>query len=185
MHEGCNANAANQMLGMIKRSFTFHEKDVILSLYKTLVRPKLEYCIQAWRPHFKKDINLLENVQRRATRLVHSIRDLSYERRLDILGLTTLETRRLRGDLIEVFKIFKGYDDLDPSFFFVKANTVCRGHSLKLHKFRSNLDIRKFSFSQRIVNEWNLLTEHIVLSPSLNVFKAKLDVHLRENRGYT
>ena len=179
------ANAANQMLGMIKRSFTFHEKDVILSLYKTLVRPKLEYCIQAWRPHFKKDINLLENVQRRATRLVHSIRDLPYERRLEILGLTTLETRRLRGDLIEVFKIFKGYDDLDPSFFFVKANTVCRGHSLKLHKFRSNLDIRKFSFSQRIVNEWNLLTEHIVLSPSLNVFKAKLDVHLRENRGYT
>ena len=149
-----------------------------------MVRPKLEYCIQAWRPHFKKDIDLLESVQRRATRLVDSIKDLSYEERLKNLGLTTLETRRLRGDLIEVFKIFKGYDNLDPSIFFVKANTVCRGHCYKLQKFRSNLDIRKFSFSQRIVNEWNLLTDHIVLSPSLNVFKARLDVNLRDNRGF-
>ena len=107
-----------------------------------------------------------------------------YERRLEILCLTTLETRRLRGDLIEVFKIFKGCDALDPSFFLSRL-TLFVEDSLKLHKFRSNLDIRKFSFSQRIVNEWNLLTEHIVLSPSLNVFKAKLDVHLRENRGYT
>ena len=68
---------------------------------------------------------------------------------------------------------------------WILANSICRGHSLKLHKFRSNLDIRKFSFSQRIVNEWNLLTEHVVLSPSLNVFKARLDVHLRDNRGFT
>ena len=83
-----------------------------LYVYATaLVRPKLEYCVQAWRPYLKKDIDLLEKVQKRATRLMIKDRSLSYEEMLQRLGLTSLETRRLRGDLIEVFKIFKGFDD--------------------------------------------------------------------------
>ena len=103
---------------MIKRSFSVRDKDVILQLYKSLVRPHLEYSIQAWRPHFQKDIDLIEGVQRRATKLISDVKDKSYENRLRILNLTTLETRRLRGDLIEVFKIFKGFDNLDPTVFF-------------------------------------------------------------------
>ena len=67
--------------------------------------------------HFQKDIDLIEGVQRRATKLISDLKDKSYENRLRILNLTTLETRRLRGDLIEVFKIFKGFDNLDPPCF--------------------------------------------------------------------
>jgi len=91
-------------------------------LYQTLVRPKIEYCVQAWRPYLRKDIDL-QKVQKRATRLIINDRGLTYGERLTRLGLTTLETRRLRGDLIEVFKIFKGFDDVKPTVFFTMSST--------------------------------------------------------------
>ncbi len=97
---------------------------------------------------------------------------MTYEKRLEILGLTTLETKTLRGDLIEVYKIIHSNDNLDSGFFFEKSNTICRGHSYKLSKFRSNFDIRKFSLSQRVVNEWNLLTEKVVSSPILAYLRS-------------
>ena len=99
---------ANKVLGMIKRSFIVRDKNVLLQLYKSLGRPHLEYSIQAWRPHFQKDIDLLEGVQRRATKPIPDLEDKSHEDRLRCLNLTTLETRRIGGDLIEVLKIFKG-----------------------------------------------------------------------------
>ena len=89
------------------------EKELIIPLYKTIVRPHLEYCIQAWRPYRKKDIDMLERVQRRATKMIPKLRNISYEMRLKECGLTTLETRRLRGDQIEVFKILNGYENID------------------------------------------------------------------------
>ena len=73
--------------------------------YKSLVRPHLEYCIQAWRPYLTQDIEMLEKVQRRATKMVYGFNDLTYEQRLRRLCITILETPRLRGDLIEVFKL--------------------------------------------------------------------------------
>ena len=87
-------------------------------MYKAVVRPRLEYCIQAWRPYRKKDIDTLEHIQRRATKITPGLRDLSYEECLKECGLTTLETRRLRGDHIEVFKIFNGYEILIEICFF-------------------------------------------------------------------
>ena len=89
------ANADNKILGMIKRTFTCKSEKIILQLYKSLVRPRLEYCIQAWCPHLRKDIDLLEKVQRRATRLIYSLHDLPYYDRLKRLKLTTLVTRRV------------------------------------------------------------------------------------------
>ena len=86
-------------------------------MYKAVVRPHLEYCIQAWRP-YRKDIDTLEHIQRRATKITPGLGDLSYEERLKECGLTTLETRRLRGDHIEVFKIFNGYEILIEICFF-------------------------------------------------------------------
>ena len=83
----------------------YKEKQLIVPLYKAIVRPYLEYCIQAWRPYRKKDIDKLERIQRRATKMIQELRNLSYESRLLQCGLTTLETRRLRRDQIEVFKI--------------------------------------------------------------------------------
>ena len=103
--EQCAIAAAkgNQILGLIRRNIVYKEKELIIPLYQTIVRPHLEYCIQAWRPYRKKDIDILERVQRRATKIIQKLRNISYEMRLKECGLTTLETRRLRGDQIEVF----------------------------------------------------------------------------------
>jgi ribonucleases P/MRP protein subunit RPP40 len=87
---------ANRTLGMIKRSFTHLNQQIVLLLYKSLVRPHLEYCVHVWRPHLQKDINLLECVQRRATKLIPSLNGKAYQDRLQILKLPTLENRRLR-----------------------------------------------------------------------------------------
>ena len=91
------ASKCNQVLGMIRRNITYKEKRLIVPLYKAIVRPHLEYCIQAWNPHHRKYIDMLEKIQRRATKLIPGLRDLRYEERLKECGLTTLETRRLRG----------------------------------------------------------------------------------------
>ena len=106
------------------------------------------------------------------------------KKRLKILGLTTLETRRMRGDLIEVFKILKGYENIDREMFFDMSQSNLRGHSLKLNKKRVKLDVAKFSFSNRVVNERNILDEEIISGCSLAGFKRKLDRHLRDKRGY-
>ena len=117
--EQCGFAAAkgNQILQLIGRNITYMEKTLIIPLYKATVWPHLEYYIQAWRPYHKKDINKLERIQRRVTKLILELKHLCYERRLLECGLIILETRRLRGDLIEVFKILKGYEDIDSNFF--------------------------------------------------------------------
>ena len=100
--EQCGLASAkgNQILRLIRRNITYMEKILIMSLYKAIVRPHLEYYIQAWRPYYKKYIDKLERVQRRATNLIPELMQLCYERRLLECGLTTLETRRIRGYLI-------------------------------------------------------------------------------------
>ena len=110
------ANKANRKLGMVRRGFKNKTKAVMLPLYKAMVRtvrPYLDYCIQVWRPHLQKDIGRLEKVQRRTSKMIEGLEGCSY------LGLTTLETRFVRADLIEVYKIFNGLDSLDPGRFFV------------------------------------------------------------------
>ena len=150
---GIAASKGNQILGLIRRNITYKGKKLIIPLYKAIVRPHLEYCIQAWRPYRKKDIDTLERIQRRATKMIPELRDLSYEERLKECGLTTLETRRLRGDQIEVFKILNGYENIDRNMFFsLKKDSRTRGHEVKLVKDQCRLDIRKHSFSQRTIN---------------------------------
>ena len=127
------ASKANQVLGMIRRNITYKDKSLIVPLYKAIVRPHLEYCIQARSPYLRKDIDMLEKIQRRATKLIPGLRDLRYEERLKECGLTTLETRRLRGDQIEVFKILNGYENIDSNIFFeIKESKITRGHNYTL-----------------------------------------------------
>ena len=118
--EECNsvAGKANSTLGMIRRNVVSRNKYVITKLYKALVRPKLEYCVQAWRPYLKKDINKLEQVQHRATRMISELKGMKYEDRLKSTGLTTLEERRNRGDMLEVYKILTGKCKTDSKNFF-------------------------------------------------------------------
>jgi ribonuclease P/MRP protein subunit RPP40 len=125
---------AKRMLGTIKRNFTDRSRMTIVALYKSLVRPHLEYCIQAWRPHLSKDIQLVERVQRRATKMVEDIKHLSYNERMTQLGLSKLETRQIKGDVIETFKILKGIDSIDYNKFFQMNVGWTREHSLKLVK---------------------------------------------------
>lgn len=97
------AASANSVLGLIKKTMTCLDSEMLLTLYKSLVRPRLEYCIQAWSPYTRADIRKLEQVQRRATKLVPELAGYPHEERLTQLGLTTLEDRRIRGDMIETY----------------------------------------------------------------------------------
>ena len=169
---------ANRMLGLIRIGFSCLDKEIFMNLYPVMVRPLLEYCVQVWSPYKRKYINLIEGVQRRATKLVPELRELQYEERLKKLGLTTLEDRRERGDMIETYKIITGKEDIDPSKFFTMATV--RGdpqltHNMKIYKKRFRLDKRKYSFSQRVIAKWNLLDKDVVESQKTSGFKRKYD----------
>jgi hypothetical protein len=167
---------ANVALGQIKRTIKNKTKDVIVRLYKALVRPKLEYCVQAWSPYLKKDKDKLEKVQHRATKMIHELKNKNYKERLAETRLTTLEERRIRGDLIETFKMIKGLSNVNyRDFFTIVSTNKTRGHSLKLEKQRARLDLRKYTFSHRVVNEWNKLPDHVVKAESVNSFKNRYD----------
>ena len=101
------------MLAFISQGIEYKSWEIMLQLYKILVSSHLEYCVQFWSPHYQKDVEALERVQRRFTRMLPGLEGVGYEERLNKLGLFSLERRRLRGDLIEVYKIMRGTDRVD------------------------------------------------------------------------
>ena len=117
------AKKGNQVLGQINRSFSCKKKDIMQQIYKVFVRPHLEYAVTAWSPWHRKDIEILEKIQRRATRPMSDVHG-TYPERLDQLGLTTLEERRARGDAIEVFKYLRGFLDVDKETLFQSNDKI-------------------------------------------------------------
>ena len=178
-HTARVANKANSVLGRIRRTFTFMNKTIFMKVYPSMVRSHLEYAVQAWSPRLRKDIVLLEKVQRRATKMVPECRDMDYDQRLMFLGLSSLEDRRRRGDLIQVFKIMHGFDDLSREMFFKLESEVhghhTRGHNLKIATKYARTSTRASFFDLRVINEWNALPQRVVSCRSISAFKAALD----------
>ena len=175
-------NKANRVLGFIARSVTNKTAEVILRLYLALVRPHLDYAVQFWSPYYRMDINRLESIQRRMTKMICGMRNLSYEERLKRLNLHSLERRRVRGDLIEVYKWIMGLNKGDLNkILIVSEQSRTRSNGYKLDKFRFRKEIGRNWFTNRVVDEWNGLSEHVVGADSISCFKRRLDKFMDED----
>ena len=174
-HLTTKTNKANQMMVLIRRSFHHLNIETFRWLYQALVRPHMEYAQAAWSPMRKKDIITLENVQRRATKLIPGFRDLPYHERLRRIDLPTLSYRRLRGDMVELYKINSGMNDPDVSIRLSKHEGPTRGNQQKLYKERCTTKRRQSQFKIRVVEPWNSIPDQIVRAPSLKSFERRLD----------
>ena len=184
-HCALAAKKANQVLGQIRRSFSCKTKDVMTQIYKVFVRPHLEYAVTSWSPWHKKDKDILEKVQHRATRQISDVSG-TYEERLKKLQLTTLDERRARGDAIEVYKYLKGFLDVDKESLFTldktdQPKTRNQRSHMPLHIPRAKLDMRHNFFSIRGAKLWNNLPSAIRESTSVNIFKNAYDRHMQTN----
>ena len=177
---------ANKIVGFIGRTFEYKSEKVIRTLYNSLVRPHLEYCVQFWCPYYKKDIDKLERVQRRITKMIPRLRNKSYEERLKELNLFSLSKRRMRGDLIEVYKIFKGFDNINVNdYFTIDRTSVTRNNGFKIVGKRFRTNESKHFFFNRVVNVWNGLPAHVVKSNTIETFKHRLDKYFETNPQLT
>ena len=177
---GAAVKKANSVLGVIKRTFAKRDDKTFPRLYKTLVRPHLEYGNVVWGPLFQKDIQAIEKVQRRATKMVPGLGNLSYTERLRHLKLPSLNHRRRRGDMIYTYKILMGKLDVRKEDFFEISNLTTRGHKLKLRKQRVTKFTTMSVFSNRIVNDWNALPSHVIEAENVDTFKSRIDEHWRD-----
>ena len=177
-HAAAAVSKASQMLAVIRRSFAHLDADTLPVLFKSMVRPHLEYCNTVWGPLNRADQKRVEKVQRRAIKLVTEIKDLSYTERLRILGLPSLYYRRRRGDMITLYQLLHGGVDLNPeTFVSLAADGPTRGHPWKLRKPRAETRTRRLAFGVRVVNDWKSLPAKDVASSTLNCFKSRLDIH--------
>ena len=177
-HMATKVQKANQITGLIRRSFTYLDKKSFVKLYTALVRPHLEYAQCVWSPHLKKYQDMLEKVQERATKLVDHMNGIEYSERLKILNLPTLSFRRFRGDMIEMYKHFHKYDRSIISESFQPKDRGSRKHKFQLHERVAkdgSRGVQHNSFYHRVAREWNNLPSNVVEAPSVDSFKNRFD----------
>lgn len=173
-------NKSNSMFSIIRRSFDYLNETNFKQLYKSMVRSHLDYASSVWHPYKMSQIDKIEKVQRRATKQIPSLKDLTYEERLKKLRLPTLTYRRIRGDMIETYKILNNIYDKNICNFLKTKNLSNnrispRGNNLQLIHQQVNTGIKQNQFSIRIINTWNSLPDEIVNAPTINSFKNRLD----------
>ena len=181
-HVSTKVNKANATFGVIRRNFQFLDHKTFIPLYKALVRTHLDYASSVYSPYKMKHIDTIESVQRRATKQLPGMKDLTYPERLRLLKLPTMSYRRVRGDMIEMFKITHGiYDRRVCDFINLQADlptrTSTRGNSYRIQHIRTSSTARKHVFAVRTAPVWNSLPDNVVSAKSTNSFKNKLDKH--------
>jgi hypothetical protein len=182
-HIAAKCATANQRMGIIRRTFKHLDNYTFRLLFIGHVRPHLEYCVSVWNPHLKHLVDQIENVQRRATKLLPKMKNLSYNERLSALKLPSLYHRRIRGDLINTFKYCNGLiNSNSPSFRVVDHAYTTRSSNKKLFKPRFKTSVRQHFFSCRVINRWNELPEHVTNVSSVNAFKNAVDTFYGESQ---
>ena len=188
-HVGIIAAKANRILGMLKRTFRSRDSVLWKKLFISLVRPHLEYASTVWNPYQAGDVDVLERVQRRATKIPTSLSNLEYEDRLREWNLTSLAERRKRGDLIQMYKVKNGLERIDWVEGPIWARqTSSRNTSRNCHRlerelypskvyndFRHFVTVRQEFFLNRVCEPWNRLTNSQIAVGSLESFKAEVD----------
>jgi len=176
-HEQCSAviAKANKLLGMIRQSFEYTNTDMILRLYKSLVRPIIEYGNIIWGPHYTMDQQAIKKIQRRATKLIPELRDLNYQERLNKLSLPSLFYRRQRGEMIFLYQLTHHYFNIDVNSLFKFQLFSTRGHKFKIYKPHATCLCRSQFFTVRSINNWNNLPSDAVDLPSIDSFKNFID----------
>ena len=177
-HISKKVKTANSIVGLIRRSFSFLDAKSFVKLFTAFVRPHLEYAVPAWDPHLQKHIDMLENVQVRATRLVDSFGKLEYHDRLKRLNLPTLIFRRKRGAMIELYKHFHAYDKNILAASFQPSDRTSRKHAYQLREQKPKDGVRGVqsnAFYYRWARTWNDLPRIVVDAENLNIFKNRLD----------
>ena len=168
---------ANKIMYLIRKAFVNLYVKLAREVFKTYVRPVLEYASPVWKPYYKKDIKLLETPQKRVTKIPKITRHQNYDDRCRKFKLPTLEERRNRLDLIVTYKIINEHYDVEElkSIFSHSAERGLRGHTRRLHKERVYTNHRAHFISNRVVNNWNNLTMSCVQAKNLIAFKRCLD----------
>jgi hypothetical protein len=172
------ASTCNKIIGQISRSFTNREPTLMLEIFNCYVCPHLEYAVIVWNPWHQKDIDILESVQRRFTRLIAGMQGLSYEERITTLGISSLKDRRTELDLIQAYRLIYKIDQIDHEPFKkvsqVHDKSTRSSTKADLRVNATRLDLRKNFFTNRVVTEWNKLPHDLQTAPSLAIFKSKL-----------
>lgn len=179
-HINDKINKAYSFLGIIKRNFNCLTNEAFLSLYKSLIRSHLEYAVQVWSPYSITLIKNIEKVQMRATKMLFCTKNLPYAQRLALLKLPTLHYRRIRGDMIMVYKILTGIFDCNVASNFSISNLYTRGNRYKLNQEHVHYNLTKYSFTNRVVSIWNSLPDFVVSACSVMVFEKRLDYFWRD-----